>query len=179
MKKSRENSKQQSALWIYNPGLDLIVGCGAWSAPLLLLSYFSAASSARAWSVAFYVLALFFNYPHYMATIYRAYHRSERLPQLRRTGHHWVHLADGVLSHFWLGFCPGSHDLPDLEPVALQRTTTGLFMMFAPRPGPILTRMRRSVIRRLRSFVSDSVLSVSTQGPRPTRYLFRWEFRGW
>src|ERR1700756_808991 len=64
-----------AAEWIYNPWLDLIVGCGAWSAPLLLLAYFSLASHTLTWSVAFYVLALFFNYPHYMATIYRVYHR--------------------------------------------------------------------------------------------------------
>src|SRR5215471_4424020 len=72
----QRNPKQGTA-WIYNPWLDLIVGCGAWSAPLLLVSYWSIASSVRAWAVAFYALALFFNYPHYMATIYRAYHDAE------------------------------------------------------------------------------------------------------
>src|SRR5438874_12408811 len=76
MGKSRQKSNEAGP-WIYSPALDLIVGCGGWSAPLLLVSYFSLASNARAWSIAFYVLALFFNYPHYMATIYRAYHRSE------------------------------------------------------------------------------------------------------
>ena len=59
--------------WIYRPWLDLVAGCGAWSAPLLLLVYVLAAPEARAWSVAFYGLALVFNYPHFMATIYRAY----------------------------------------------------------------------------------------------------------
>ena len=59
--------------WIYRPWLDLVAGCGAWSAPLLLLVYVLAAPEARAWSVAFYALALVFNYPHFMATIYRAY----------------------------------------------------------------------------------------------------------
>ena len=59
--------------WIYRPWLDLVAGCGAWSAPLLLLVYVLAVPEARAWSVAFYVLALVFNYPHFMATIYRAY----------------------------------------------------------------------------------------------------------
>src|ERR1700689_3668810 len=38
MKKLRQNSTGQSALWIYNPGLDLIVGCGAGWAPLMLLT---------------------------------------------------------------------------------------------------------------------------------------------
>ena len=83
MTKSAKNLKAESSAWVYNPWLDLIVGCGAWSAPLLLLSYFSLASNARTWSVAFYVLALFFNYPHYMATIYRAYHRAEDFHKYR------------------------------------------------------------------------------------------------
>ncbi len=34
----------------------------------------ASAASTLTWAVFFYVLALFFNYPHYMATIYRAYH---------------------------------------------------------------------------------------------------------
>src|ERR1700691_6755565 len=81
-KKQGDNSAARS-VWLYGPGLDLVVGCGAWSAPLLLLSYFSMASSIRAWSVAFYALALFVNYPHYMATIYRAYHRAEDIHKYR------------------------------------------------------------------------------------------------
>jgi len=60
--------------WIYSPGLDLIVGCGAWSLPLLLLAYPFAGGALPAWTSAFYALALVFNYPHYMATVYRAYH---------------------------------------------------------------------------------------------------------
>jgi hypothetical protein len=58
--------------WIYHPAVDLIVGCGAWSVPLPLLT--GGAGSTRTWAVAFYLLALGFNYPHYMATVYRAYH---------------------------------------------------------------------------------------------------------
>jgi len=69
--------------WVYNPWLDMIVGCGAWSAPLLLLAYFSLASNTLRWSIAFYGLALLFNYPHYMATIYRAYHRAEEFHKYR------------------------------------------------------------------------------------------------
>ena len=41
MHKTRQNATE-SSLWIYNPWLDLIVGCGAWSAPLLLLLVFFA-----------------------------------------------------------------------------------------------------------------------------------------
>jgi tetratricopeptide (TPR) repeat protein len=138
MKKLRQNSKEQSAFWIYNPGLDLIVGCGAWSAPLLLLSYFSAASSARAWSVAFYVLALFFNYPHYMATIYRAYHRSEDFQKYRIFTVHItaLMLLTLLLSHFWLRLLPWIFTIYlTWSPWHYSGQNYGLFMMFARRAG--------------------------------------------
>jgi tetratricopeptide (TPR) repeat protein len=138
MKKSQQNSKEQSSLWIYNPGLDLIVGCGAWSAPLLLLSYFSAASSARAWSVAFYVLALFFNYPHYMATIYRAYHRSEDFQKYRIFTVHItaLMLLTLLLSHFWLRLLPWIFTIYlTWSPWHYSGQNYGLFMMFARRAG--------------------------------------------
>jgi len=75
----------------------------------LLISYFSIASSVRAWSVIFYALALFFNYPHYMATIYRAYHRAEDFHKYRIftfTSQRLIALTL-VLSHSWFGFCRG------------------------------------------------------------------------
>lgn len=63
--------------WFYGSGLDLIIGCGAWSAPLLLVAYFCSSNYPGGVSIAFYMLALVFNYPHYMATIYRAYRSRE------------------------------------------------------------------------------------------------------
>jgi len=60
--------------WLYRPWLDLLVGCGAWSAPLLAIATWLTPSHTHAWAVAFYGLAIVFNYPHFMATIYRAYH---------------------------------------------------------------------------------------------------------
>ncbi len=135
---SRQNSKQQTAPWIYNPWLDLIVGCGAWSAPLLLLSYFSLASEARTWSVAFYVLALFFNYPHYMATIYRAYHRSEDFEKYRIFTVHITALLllTLLLSHFWLRLLPWIFTIYlTWSPWHYSGQNYGLFMMFARRAG--------------------------------------------
>lgn len=63
--------------WFYGARRDLIIGCGAWSAPLLLLAYYCSANYPQGVSIAFYALALVFNYPHYMATIYRAYRTHE------------------------------------------------------------------------------------------------------
>src|ERR1700691_425255 len=92
-----------ASLWIYSPWLDLVAGCGAWSAPLLLFSYFALGASARAWAVVFYALAFVFNYPHYMATIYRAYHRAEDFRKYRVfTVHITALLVLTVLfSHWW------------------------------------------------------------------------------
>jgi tetratricopeptide (TPR) repeat protein len=127
-----------ASVWLYGPWLDLVVGCGAWSAPLLLISYFSIASSTRAWSVAFYALALFVNYPHYMATIYRAYHRAEDFQKYRvftvyTTG---LILLTVLLSHFWLGVLPWIFTLYlTWSPWHYSGQNYGLFMMFARRAG--------------------------------------------
>jgi tetratricopeptide (TPR) repeat protein len=138
MGRSRQNPKEQSAPWIYNPWLDLTVGCGAWSAPLLLLSYFSLASNARAWSIAFYVLALFFNYPHYMATIYRAYHRAEDFQKYRIFTVHTTALIvlTLLLSHYWLRLLPWIFTIYlTWSPWHYSGQNYGLFMMFARRAG--------------------------------------------
>ncbi len=124
--------------WIYGPTLDLIVGCGAWSAPLLLVSYFSIATSARTWSVVFYVLALFFNYPHYMATIYRAYHRAEDFQKYRIFTVHTTALIvlTLLLSHFWLRLLPWIFTIYlTWSPWHYSGQNYGLFMMFARRAG--------------------------------------------
>jgi len=63
--------------WFYGSGFDLTVGCGAWSVPLLALGYYAGLNHAQAVSIVFYALALVMNYPHYMATIYRAYRTRE------------------------------------------------------------------------------------------------------
>ncbi|MFZ0735314.1 MAG: tetratricopeptide repeat protein [Candidatus Sulfotelmatobacter sp.] len=137
MNKATRNSNQQ-ALWIYGPWLDLIVGCGAWSAPLLLVSFLLLSSSARLWAVVFYVLALFFNYPHYMATIYRAYHRAEDFEKYRVFTVHITALVvlTLVLSHFWMGLLPWIFTIYlTWSPWHYSGQNYGLFMMFARRAG--------------------------------------------
>lgn len=103
MSKARVNARKGETVWIYRPWLDLMVGCGAWSAPLLMASYLSSAGSTLTWSVVFYVLALFLNYPHYMATIYRAYHKEEDFRKYRIFTVHITLLVvlTLLLAHFW------------------------------------------------------------------------------
>ncbi len=136
-------------LWIYHPWLDMIVGCGAWSAPLLLVSYLAVASSTLKWSIAFYALALFFNYPHYMATVYRAYHRSEDFNKYRIFTVHitLLVLATAVVSHFWFRALPLLFTLYlSWSPWHYSGQNYGIFMMFARRAGAKPTENVRQAI---------------------------------
>jgi len=131
-------SKTHSSLWIYNPTLDLIVGCGAWSAPLLLIGYLAGNSHVAIWSVTFYALALVFNYPHYMATIYRAYHTQEDFNKYRVFTVHITGLVflTLLLSHFFRQALPWIFTLYLCwSPWHYSGQNYGLFLMFARRAG--------------------------------------------
>ena len=65
-----------------SPAIDLIVGCGAWSLPLLILPYVLG-NNGQAGALAFSMLAVAVNGPHYMATIYRAYRTREDFARYR------------------------------------------------------------------------------------------------
>jgi len=68
---------------LFNPALDLLVGCGAWSLPLIALTSLVTQWNAGAMAAAFYFLTVFCNNPHYMATVYRAYHTGADFNQYR------------------------------------------------------------------------------------------------
>jgi len=132
------NASSSETVWIYRPDLDLIVGCGAWSVPLLILAYFSSVTSTLAWSIAFYGLALFLNYPHYMATIYRAYHTEEDFRKYRIFTVHitLLVLLTIVWSHFWPRALPWIFTIYlTASPWHYSGQNYGLFMMFARRAG--------------------------------------------
>jgi len=142
---AKSNSKQvrnpaavAKPFWVYNPWLDMIVGCGAWSAPLLLLAYFSLASNTLRWSIAFYGLALLFNYPHYMATIYRAYHRAEEFHKYRIFTVHLTLLValTLIVSHVWYRALPVIFTLYlTWSPWHYSGQNYGIFLLFARRAG--------------------------------------------
>lgn len=91
-----------SSKWIYGPKTDLIIGCGAWSVPLLLLTFYGTANFPQTVITIFYALALFFNYPHYMATIYRVFRTKEEIAKYKIFTVHITLLIIllVVLSHF-------------------------------------------------------------------------------
>src|ERR1700751_3833372 len=107
-KSSTNQALDTCQLWTNNSWLDMTMGSVASSAPLLLLAYFSLASNTLQWSIAFYALALLLNYPHYMATRCRAYHRSEAFHKYCVFTVHLplLLLITAVISHFWFRALP-------------------------------------------------------------------------
>jgi tetratricopeptide (TPR) repeat protein len=167
-------ARPDAPFWIYNPGLDMIVGCGAWSAPLLLLAYVSVSSNTLRWSLAFYALALFFNYPHYMATIYRAYHRSEDFNKYRIFTVHVTLLLvlTAVITHFWFGALPLIFTLYlTWSPWHYSGQNYGIFMMFARRAGAKPTsRERRTLYAAF--LISYAILFLNFHTGRSTDPMF-------
>jgi Tfp pilus assembly protein PilF len=145
--------------WIYGPVIDLLAGCGAWSAPLLLLAFFASNSNAHGWTVAFYFLALLFNYPHFMATVYRAYHSRSEFEKYRVfTVHTALLLAlAGVAAHVWYAVLPWIFTLYICwSPWHYTGQNFGLLMMFARRAGISPTSIERRALRL--AFVASFVL---------------------
>jgi len=145
--------------WIYRPWIDLTVGCGAWSAPLLLAGFYFANSYSRGWSVAFYFLALLSNYPHFMATVYRAYHTRDEFEKYRI---YTVQVAlllalAGVFTHLWYALLPWIFTLYICwSPWHYTGQNFGLMMMFARRAGVSPTETERAALRL--SFIASYVL---------------------
>ena len=135
--------------WIYGPWLDLIIGCGAWTAPLLLLTNYVSSSSTKGWSFAFYALALFFNYPHFMATVYRAYHSYDEFAKYRVFTVHVTLLlvAAGLIAHLWYPLLPWIFTLYICwSPWHYTGQNYGLLMMFARRAGLTPTEGERQAL---------------------------------
>jgi tetratricopeptide (TPR) repeat protein len=148
-----------SGLWIYKPWLDLLVGCGAWSAPLLLLTAYVATSRTAAWSFAFYLLALVFNYPHFMATVYRAYHSYDEFTKYRFfTVHVAVLLAlAGLIAHLWYPLLPWIFTLYICwSPWHYTGQNFGILMMFTRRAGLSPTDGERHALHL--SFIASYLL---------------------
>jgi tetratricopeptide (TPR) repeat protein len=132
--------------WIYGPWLDLIIGCGAWTAPLLLLTTYVSSSSTNGWSFAFYALALLFNYPHFMATVYRAYHSYDEFAKYRVFTVHvtLLLLFAGLIAHLWYPLLPWIFTLYICwSPWHYTGQNFGLLMMFARRSGVVPTEGER------------------------------------
>jgi Flp pilus assembly protein TadD len=132
--------------WIYRPWLDLLVGCGAWSAPLLAIATWLTGSHAHGWAIGFYLLALIFNYPHFMATIYRAYHTREDFEKYKFFTLHLTLLLvlTGILLHASYRWVPWVFTLYICwSPWHYTGQNYGIMMMFARRAGAQVTQAER------------------------------------
>src|SRR5208337_4631258 len=145
--------------WIYGPWIDLVVGCGAWSAPLLLVTAYVSGAQASHWSFAFYFLALLFNYPHFMATVYRAYHSYSEFTKYKIfTVHIALLLAlGGLVAHLWSPLLPWIFTLYICwSPWHYTGQNFGLLMMFARRAGLSPTENERGALHL--SFIASYLL---------------------
>ena len=124
------------------------MGCGAWSLPLILLGY-SSLSNSPTWAIAFYGLALFLNYPHYMSTLYRAYHNESDFKKYRIFTIHITGLVilTVLLSHLRFSLLPWIFTLYlTISPWHYSSQNYGLFMMFARRAGAQIEENVRQAI---------------------------------
>jgi len=148
-----------STPWVYTPAIDLLVGCGAWSAPLLLMTALAGGGKAAHWSFAFYLLALLFNYPHFMATAYRAYRSYDELTRYR---FYTIHVAlllalAGVIAHVWYPALPWIFTLYICwSPWHYTGQNFGLAMMFTRRAALDPTENERRALHL--AFIASYVM---------------------
>ena len=136
--------------WIYSPWLDWLVGCGGWSAPLLAATFLFAPGDSHGWGVAFYVLAVIFNYPHFMATVYRAYHSRAQFEKYKIVTLHVTLLVvlTGVVMHASPRLFPWIFTLYIFwSPWHYTGQNFGLMMMFVRREGAEIRPMERRWLR--------------------------------
>jgi tetratricopeptide (TPR) repeat protein len=149
--------------WIYGPWLDLIVGCGAWSAPLLAAAFWLTQTHAHVWVVAFYGLALAFNYPHFMATVYRAYHTRADFEKYKIFTLHITLLLvlTGALLHASYALFPWVFTLYICwSPWHYSGQNYGLLMMFARRSGAEVSPSERRLIRA--AFIASYLMLLAS-----------------
>lgn len=142
-------NKASSSPWIINGPVDLLVGCGAWTIPLLVVTGYLNAAGTIALSFAFYFLSVFCNNPHYMATIYRAYGTPQDFRKYK--------LFTVYLTAILILTAVATHFAPLLLPILFTVYLTwspwhytgqnfGIAMMFARRSGASPTRGLRNLI---------------------------------
>ncbi len=122
-----------------------------------------AAAHAREWAFAFYALALIFNYPHFMATIYRAYRSREEFQKYRIFTLHLTVLLTltAILAHADFRLVPWIFTLYiDWSPWHYSGQNFGLLMMFARRNGAPVTSLERRLLQ-IAFIASYAMLLVS------------------
>jgi tetratricopeptide (TPR) repeat protein len=149
--------------WIYRSWLDLLVGCGGWSAPLLGVAMWMSPMHAHGWAVAFYLLAIVFNYPHFMATIYRAYHTRADFEKYKFVTLHVTLLIilTGIVMHASPRLFPWVFTLYICwSPWHYSGQNYGLLMMFVRRSGAEITANEKRWLRG--AFVASYLMLLAS-----------------
>ena len=139
----------QSPRWIKNAPVDLLIGCGGWTLPLLALTTVASTRHLLDVALLFYVLMLFCNNPHYMATIYRAYRTRDDFSGYRFFTLHVTALLGltAVLPHWSLAVVPWLVTAYlTWSPWHYTAQNFGLAMMWARRNGTHPSRAERNVL---------------------------------
>ncbi|MBY0496116.1 MAG: tetratricopeptide repeat protein [Cyanobacteria bacterium] len=156
------------SLWISRPWIDLAIGCAGWSLPLLAIAYRLTGPAALALSTTFYSLALVVNYPHYMATVYRAYGAGEWRKYPAYTV--WATLAlvaIGAAAHVELSWIPILFTAYIMwSPWHYSGQNYGLMIMFARRGGHQLTRRQQQLIKS--AFVASYLMLLVSFNTGPS-----------
>jgi tetratricopeptide (TPR) repeat protein len=142
-----------------SPPIDLIVGCGAWSLPLLILPYVFG-DNGQAGALAFSMLAVAVNGPHYMATIYRAYRTREDFDRYRVRTLYFTLFLTAVLiaAHGFYGIVPWLMTIYlTWSPWHYMGQNFGLMLMFVHRNELKIDRRDRNVLWI--SFVASYLLT--------------------
>ena len=128
--------------------MDLIIGCGGWSLPLLILPYFFG-GIGQTGALAFSTLSLVVNYPHYMATIYRAYRTREEIARYRVVTLYCTLLLIALMiaAHQFYGLIPWLMTIYlTWSPWHYMGQNFGLMMMFVHRNELKVNRRDRNVL---------------------------------
>jgi tetratricopeptide (TPR) repeat protein len=162
------NAPAPRSAWISRPWIDLLVGCGGWSLPLLAIAYTLVERDVATWSAVFYGLALACNYPHYMATIHRAYGHGDR-DAYRLYTHYLTGLlvALGIAAHAWFPLVPWLFTAYVMwSPWHYTGQNFGVLMLFLRRAGVDVSAEER---RRIHvAFVASFVMLLAAFNAGPS-----------
>jgi tetratricopeptide (TPR) repeat protein len=118
---------------------------------------------SHVWAMAFYLLAIVFNYPHFMATIYRAYHTRVDFEKYKFVTLHVTLLLvlTGIVMHASPRLFPWLFTLYICwSPWHYSGQNYGLLMMFARRSGAEITAGERRWLRG--AFVASYLMLLAS-----------------
>lgn len=167
--------KTSTSPWLWNPWTDLLVGCGAWTLPLLALSGGLAHDGGAQLAFAFALLTVVCNHPHYMATVQRAFASRERRAAYRP---YTVHLT-GLFAVALVALFVHPPLIPAIftlyvvwSPWHYSAQNFGLAMLFTRRAEALPTAGERGLLQG--AFVASYLVWLLTVQSLPSADPYVW-----